>query len=155
MLQLPAAESARRIFDVSALITRATGVAGGRQKQLPSPMSAVVQLLAALLLLLSPAAAQIDWAPLRSAIDAFADVPDCAVYLGDGSGLLFHHLKGATTNSTSMPVASATKWLGATAIVALVEEGSVGLDDLISEWLDWWPRDALLDSRARITLRHW
>jgi CubicO group peptidase (beta-lactamase class C family) len=94
-----------------------------------------------------------EWQPLRDAIDAFADVPDVLVQLGNATGPLFLHAKGDTTLDTSMPVASATKWLGNVMLMMLVEEGALGLDDRVGEHVEWWTSDPE-DSRARITLRH-
>lgn len=107
-----------------------------------------------LLPLLGVAAATAEeWQPLRDAIDVFADVPDTYVQLGDASGPRFAYQKGSTGPGTSMPVASATKWLGNVALFVLVEEGSLSLDDRVHQHVGWWTSDPN-DPRSRITLRH-
>ena len=108
---------------------------------------------ALLLIATAAAAAQEEWQPLREAIDAFADVPDTYVQIGDASGPRFAYQKGDTGPDSLMPVASATKWLGNVALFVLVEEGSLSLDDRVSRHIDWWTNDPD-DLRSLITLRH-
>jgi hypothetical protein len=79
--------------------------------------------------------------------------PDTYVQIGDASGPRFAYQKGSVGADTSMPVASATKWLGNTALFVLVEEGSLSLDDPVHTHLDWWTDDPS-DLRSLITLRH-
>ena len=96
-----------------------------------------------------------DWGRVAAAIDAFALVPNCHVIVGDESGELFAHQKGSVGLDTEMRLYSATKWVSAVAIVALVEDEEVplSLEDLASAHLPFWTADPS-DARSRVTLRH-
>ena len=61
------------------------------------------------------------WDEFRAAIDDFDMVPSCAVSVGDSRGELFRHEKGATTFSTQMGIASATKWVSGVMVMSVVE----------------------------------
>ena len=94
-----------------------------------------------------------SWDAVRQAINSFALIPNCHVVVGDTSGELFSHQKGGTGLDTEMRLFSATKWVSGVAIVAAIEDGLLGLDDLASQHLDYWTIDPE-DARSRVTLRH-
>ena len=94
-----------------------------------------------------------NWDAVRAAIDAFALVPNCHVLLADASSELFSYQKGNVGIDTEMRLFSATKWISGVAVMALVEQGALGLDDRASQYLPYWTVDPA-DPRSRITLRH-
>jgi CubicO group peptidase (beta-lactamase class C family) len=80
-------------------------------------------------------------------------ISDMAFSMGDSRGEIFRYEKGSTTMETRMAIASATKWVSGVTVMAVVETGVLGLDDLASDHLDYWTTDPA-DNRSRITLRH-
>jgi CubicO group peptidase (beta-lactamase class C family) len=94
-----------------------------------------------------------DWQAVMDAIDAFALVPNCHVVIGNATGELFAYQKGNVGEDTHMRLYSATKWVSGVTIMAMVEDGTLQLDDLASAYLPYWTTDPE-DSRARVTLRH-
>eukprot|EP01065_Artemidia_motanka_P002441 TRINITY_DN11169_c0_g1_i1.p2 TRINITY_DN11169_c0_g1~~TRINITY_DN11169_c0_g1_i1.p2 ORF type:complete len:363 (+),score=144.24 TRINITY_DN11169_c0_g1_i1:66-1154(+) len=107
---------------------------------------------AAALLLAAGAAADV-WEPLRELIDGNPLIANVAVTVGNSSGRLFTHEKGSTTMATEMGIASATKWIAGAAIVAVVADGKLSLDDAASKHLPYWTADPA-DRRSAVTLRH-
>lgn len=97
----------------------------------------------------------VEWEPLRQAINSFDLVPDCAVSVARDDEQLFEHEKGTTTMTTTMPIASATKWVSGVTVMNIVQrpEFGLGLDDFAYQHLDFWTRDPE-DARSTITLRH-
>ena len=93
------------------------------------------------------------WQAVMDAIDAFALVPNCHIVIGNGTGELFAYQKGNVGEDTEMRLYSATKWVSGVTIMAMVEDGTLQLDDLASVYLPYWTTDPQ-DSRARVTLRH-
>ena len=92
-----------------------------------------------------------SWAAVRAEIDGFALLASCHVIVGDEGGELFSHQKGAAGLDTEMQLYSATKWVSGVAIMSLVAEGSLRLDDLASDHLDYWTTDPGESWRAAAT----
>jgi hypothetical protein len=106
-----------------------------------------------------PAAAQpqqqIDWSPVRRAVDTFPGYPATpfAVLVGNASGLLFTYARGTFNLSAPLAVASASKWLSAMAIGLQVQRGTGGLDwgSPPQAFISGWP--AQPDARGNVSLR--
>ena len=96
------------------------------------------------------AAAADPWAEVRATVDAH-EVPDLTLLVGDATGTLFVHEKGASTADTAYRIASATKWVTAATIMTLVEAGTMSLSDRPQDYLEFWTSDAA-DARSRVTL---
>jgi len=60
---------------------------------------------------------------------------------------------GIETDSVQV-IASASKWLSATAILRWLDTASVGLTEPVSKYVPWWKSDASDDPRAGATLQH-
>ncbi len=103
--------------------------------------------------------AQELWEPVRDALDDNGLIQGATLQVwrfgaGSEDALLFEHTKGNVTFATEQEIWSASKWIAAVAIMRQVElTSSLGLDDLVSKYLSFWPTDPA-DSRSRITLRH-
>jgi CubicO group peptidase (beta-lactamase class C family) len=52
-----------------------------------------------------------------------------------GGAVIHEHTVGAMSATTSIDVASSTKWLTAATFMTFVDRGAIGLDDDISKWL--------------------
>jgi len=89
--------------------------------------------------------------PCEPAFQPAADtVRQMVANLGLGGAALIIRLKGRTVceayvgkfgPETMMPIVSAAKWLSAAAILALVDEGRLRLDDSVSRWLPYFKGD--------------
>ena len=118
--------------------------------------------IVSLLLCLPPMAARADKVDefLRAQMAArhvpglsVAVVRDGKVVLARGCGLANVELSVPATRDTVYQLASVTKQFTATAIMMLVEEGKIGLDEKISHYLDGLP-SAWGDIRVRHLLSH-
>ena len=61
------------------------------------------------------------------------------VYRGSDGKLVYSRAFGATApaRTRAIPVASASKWVTSTVILALVADGKLSLDDTTGKWLKW------------------
>lgn len=76
------------------------------------------------------------------------------VRLGRADGSVIHeYATGSVDGTTSMSVASSTKWITAATLMTFVDDGVIGLDDDISRWLPEFARDSPAIS-ARQLLSH-
>jgi CubicO group peptidase (beta-lactamase class C family) len=80
---------------------------------------------------------------------SIAVVRDGKILKSRGYGLAHAELKAAVTEETVFEIGSMTKQFTATAIMTLVEEGKVGLDDRINKYLSNVP-----EAWSAITVRH-
>jgi CubicO group peptidase (beta-lactamase class C family) len=65
------------------------------------------------------------------------------VRIGRADGSVIHEKSiGAVRGSTSLSVASSTKWLTAATFMTFVDQGAIGLDDNIAKWLPEFSSDA-------------
>lgn len=65
------------------------------------------------------------------------------VRIGRADGSIVHEKSiGAVRGSTSLSVASSTKWLTAATFMTFVDQGAIGLDDNIAKWLLEFSNDA-------------
>ncbi len=108
---------------------------------------------AALVLALAAVPARAQTAPDFSAITAL--LQDSLAQVGGGEFLLLQHGRvlyrasfAGWDSTRAVPIASASKWLSGTLVMALVADGTLSLDDTVGRWLP----DAPEDKRA-ITLR--
>ncbi|MFK8015374.1 MAG: serine hydrolase domain-containing protein [Gammaproteobacteria bacterium] len=83
-------------------------------------------------------------------IDDFA-VEDLAVIVGDASGEIWTYEKGGFSADEAHLIASASKWLSASVIMTLVEQGVLELSDNPQDHLAWWT-SAVDDVRSHVTL---
>lgn len=90
------------------------------------------------------------WAAVTATLDA-ASVVDLAFVIGDAEGNLYSYEKGAFRLSATHAIASASKWLTSATILALIEQGAMGLEDQPQRYLSYWTSDPT-DARSRITL---
>ena len=94
-----------------------------------------------------------DWDVVRNIIDNY-NMENVAVSVVNASGIQFLYEKGNTSyTETVMNVASTTKWCSGLAIMKVVSDGYMKLDDYVHEYFDYWTSDPS-DPRSRITLRH-
>lgn len=89
-----------------------------------------------------------DFSAVRNRIDQFA-VQDVAVVIGDRSGVLFRHQRGAMTTSRPVFIASATKLLLGTTAWLLIEDRALSVDTPVNSQIDFWTRDPA-DPRSRV-----
>jgi CubicO group peptidase (beta-lactamase class C family) len=92
------------------------------------------------------------WEAVCEALAAEADARDGALLVGTADGVVMTWSSGEVSAQTRHPIASASKWLTAAAIMRLVERGELALDARASDHLVWWSTDAD-DPRSRVTLR--
>lgn len=90
------------------------------------------------------------WQAVREHVDAH-EVADMTLLVGDASGTLLVHEKGASTADTEYRIASATKWITAATIMRLVEAGDLDLADHPQDHIGFWTSDSA-DPRSRVTL---
>ena len=91
-----------------------------------------------------------SWAALRSAIDGSA-LEEVTLLIGTAEGTLFSYSRGESAPDKVYPLASASKWLSAITLLALVEDGVLDLDESFQQHLPWWT-DQAGDPRLGITL---
>ncbi len=90
---------------------------------------------------------------LHSALDAVSTDADFSLLLQDSEGRSFSHSIGSATPNTVYESASTAKWVTATTILRLVDEGVLSLDDNPQDYLDFWTSDPT-NSLANMTLSH-
>mmetsp|Transcript_512 Transcript_512/g.1549 ORF Transcript_512/g.1549 Transcript_512/m.1549 type:complete len:354 (+) Transcript_512:874-1935(+) len=94
------------------------------------------------------------WGAVRDAVDSYDPIESCVVWVGTaGDPEAFLHKKDGFDRGTVLQVASASKLTTAMAIMSLVADGVMSLDDTPSRYLPWWTADPA-DMRANVTLRH-
>jgi len=121
----------------------------------PASMKALFA-LAAVLVLLQPPAARAgipDPFPLvTQRVQSWVDrgyYPGCSVWIARGDQTLYEKNFGNATQDTEVYIASAGKWLSAAAILAVVDEGKLSLDDPAEKWLPEFQGDP----KGKATLR--
>lgn len=98
--------------------------------------------------------AQADWSEVKQAIERYDNVGNCIVTIGNNEDpSLMSYTKGNTKQGEEMRLWSASKWVSGVVIMAVVHEGYLGLDDLVSDYLSYWTMDKS-DFRSQITLKH-
>jgi len=76
-------------------------------------------------------------------------LPGAGLWIFDAGGVTIHQrMFGGYTPDTALPVASASKWFSAALIMALVDDGTLRLDDKVSVYLPYFTGD-----KAGMTLR--
>ncbi|KAA3644866.1 MAG: class A beta-lactamase-related serine hydrolase [Chloroflexi bacterium] len=93
-----------------------------------------------------------NWDAVTAAIDS-SELNDLTVLVGTHDGIVFSYSKGRSTPDTVYKLASSSKWLSAAAIMQLVEQDILALDDHPQDHIPWWT-DAPNDPRSQITLQH-
>ncbi|MEO7101084.1 MAG: serine hydrolase domain-containing protein [Luteolibacter sp.] len=73
----------------------------------------------------------------------------CSVWIAKGNGTIYQKSFGDHTEETKVYIASAGKWLSSAAILAVVDEGKLSLDDPVSKWLPEFKEDP----KGKATLR--
>merc|ERR1711943_141100 len=119
-------------------------------------MRLIATLFALLWLFSGDVIAQIDlWQPLHDAVAASA-MENVVVFVADRTSPqpLFVHEKGSLRMDSFISFASASKWLAASAIMKVVEEGYLSLDSTPQSVLGnkLWPVTGADDPRGQITL---
>lgn len=84
-----------------------------------------------------------------------------SVMAGDETGIRFIKQVGKETgfikpNRVAEPLLqySVGKWAAAASLGAAVKKGLFAWDDKVHKFIEWWPKDATFDGRAKITFRH-
>lgn len=77
-----------------------------------------------------------------------ATVADAALFLFQDDRIIYGDVIGSYRVTASQPIASATKWLSTAAILTLVDDGLLGLDDPVS-----WYLPQMTGEKADITMR--
>jgi CubicO group peptidase (beta-lactamase class C family) len=90
------------------------------------------------------------WQPVCDGLEAQRGIEHATLLLGDDSGLRLTWTRGDVAPDTRVPIASASKWLAGAAIMAVVEEGALTLDDTPQQHLAWASGDG---ERGGMTLR--
>lgn len=67
---------------------------------------------------------------------------DFTLYLESGEGGIYHYNKGASTLSTIYESASTSKWVTATVILRLVDQGVISLEEQPQDYILGWAIDA-------------
>lgn len=75
--------------------------------------------------------------------------PGCSLWIAQGERVLYERHFGANDAHTPVYVASAGKWLGAAAVLAVTDDGALSLDDPVVRWLPEFGDDP----KGRATLR--
>jgi CubicO group peptidase (beta-lactamase class C family) len=73
----------------------------------------------------------------------------CSVWIADDEKVLYQRDFGKHTDETEVYIASSGKWLASAAILAVVDEGKLSLDDPVSKWLPEFSNDP----KGKATLR--
>ena len=93
-----------------------------------------------------------DWDTVIAAIDS-SQLDNLTVLVGTQEGIVFSYSKGRSTADTVYELASSSKWLSAAAIMQLVEQDVLSLDDHPQDHIPWWTDDPN-DARSQVTLQH-
>ena len=88
---------------------------------------------------------------IRLALDNIETNKDFTLMLESNSGHRFIHSTGASTEYTVYESASTSKWVSATVILDLVQQGMLTLEDHPQDYIDFWPDTGNLSA---IRLRH-
>jgi CubicO group peptidase (beta-lactamase class C family) len=87
------------------------------------------------------AAPPYDFSAVEASIQAQVDggnFPGASLLLfKDGEAIYEHHF-GTFGPTTTVPIASSTKWISGAMIMSLVDDGTISLDDTVSEYLPDW-----------------
>jgi CubicO group peptidase (beta-lactamase class C family)/pimeloyl-ACP methyl ester carboxylesterase len=75
--------------------------------------------------------------------------PGCSVWIAKGDQVLYQKSFGKHSPDSEVYIASAGKWLASAAILALVDEGKLSLDDTAAKWLPEFANDP----KGKATLR--
>eukprot|EP00937_MAST-01D_sp_MAST-1D-sp2_P001896 g1896.t1 len=106
-----------------------------------------------LLLILLPAVVAGNCDSLTSQLKTQKYLTNFAVSAGDATGRKYTYEGGNVTMSSTLMMASASKFPAATAIAGVVAEGHLTFDTPVSKVFSWWSKDAR-DPRSAVTLRH-
>lgn len=90
------------------------------------------------------------WARVASQLDE-SELTDFTVMVGDAQGIRFIHNKGDASPWKAIRIASASKWVTATLMMMLVDEGELTLASRPGDTIDWWTVDPA-DTRSSMTL---
>jgi CubicO group peptidase (beta-lactamase class C family)/pimeloyl-ACP methyl ester carboxylesterase len=80
--------------------------------------------------------------------------PGCSVWIAKGDKVLYQKNFGTGTADTEVYIASSGKWLAAAAILAVVDEGKLSLDDQAEKWLPEFKGDPKGKATIRQMLSH-
>ncbi|MDP9181018.1 MAG: serine hydrolase [Chloroflexota bacterium] len=64
--------------------------------------------------------------------------PGASLMLFKDGEIIYEHYFGTFGPSTTVPIASSTKWLSGAVIMSLVDDGVISLDDTVSKYLPGW-----------------
>ena len=73
----------------------------------------------------------------------------CSVWIAKGDQVIYQKSFGNHTEETEVYIASAGKWLSAVAVLAVVDDGKLSLDDPVSKWIPEFKEDP----KGKATLR--
>ncbi|KJE98047.1 beta-lactamase [Capsaspora owczarzaki ATCC 30864] len=96
------------------------------------------------------------WADVGAAIDADTSMSSFTFIVLNAEGEQFAYYKNVSNtqrSTTRLSVASASKWVSASVLLRVVEDGDLVLDAPISTYLTWWNATSS-DPRSRVTLRN-
>jgi Beta-lactamase len=88
---------------------------------------------------------------IRDQLDSIVTDTDFTLEIESAHGAKFSHSIGSATPSTSYPSASTSKWVTASVIMDLVNDGTLSLDDSPDQYIDFWPTTGNL---SEIKLKH-
>ena len=88
---------------------------------------------------------------IRQALDAVDTNRDFTLMLESNNGHRFIHSTGSSSEYTVYESASTSKWVSATIILDLVQQGVLSLEDHPQAYIDFWPNTGEL---SEIRLRH-
>lgn len=114
------------------------------------PLAGVIAMVAALPRIAAGQPCAYDFSSVDDYLNQLVSaVPlDGAALLVEKDGVTIHQqVYGAYTLDTVVPIASATKWVSGTVVMALVDSGVLTLDDTTGQWLGW------QGEKGEITLR--
>lgn len=113
---------------------------------------AIVSLGVIFLLLLQPVKAQYNFQELEKTIEQSKKElgKEYSILVYKDGKIVFSKSAGEFNPKTQAPIASASKWLTAALIMALVDDGKISLDDKLSKYIP----DMNKYSKGFITIRH-
>eukprot|EP00002_Diphylleia_rotans_P025073 TRINITY_DN4959_c0_g2_i1.p1 TRINITY_DN4959_c0_g2~~TRINITY_DN4959_c0_g2_i1.p1 ORF type:complete len:312 (-),score=71.42 TRINITY_DN4959_c0_g2_i1:136-1071(-) len=119
------------------------------------PLSVVILCLSATALALPLIPKNADWTPVIDAINASPFRNLTIIVASQATAAKgqydFIYTKGTQTENTFYETASASKWISAAVIMAMVDRGILSLEDRPQKYIEWWTNDPS-DPRSRITL---
>jgi len=92
-----------------------------------------------------------DFSGVESSIQAKIDAgafPGASLMLFKDGETIYEHHFGTFGPTTTVPIASSSKWLSGAVIMSLVDDGVISLDDTVSEYLPDWTGE-----KGTITIR--